>query len=123
MFDITHLLISAAQAQDAAPPVESSTAALMNYLPFIAIFAVFYFLVIQPQQKKLTAQEKMIKALQRGDRVVFAGGVLGKITKIEGDDMIFVEIAQGVEIKMSRNAIQSLEAKPQPVIDTVTDKK
>jgi len=115
MLDLTHLFTSTAMAQDAAVPSESTSSAMMNYLPFILIFAVFYVIVIRPQQKKLADQEKMIKALQRGDRVVTSGGIYGKIAKLEGDDQVHLEIADGVIIKISRSSIQGLEAKPQPV--------
>ena len=116
MFDLTTLLISAARAQDAAPAAPADPmAGLMNYLPFVLIFGVFYFLVIRPQQKKLGEQEKMIKALQRGDRIVMAGGIHGKIAKIEGDEFLMIEVAEGVQIKIDRSSVQGLEAKPQPV--------
>ena len=97
--------------------------ALMGYLPFILIFAIFYFLVIRPQQKKLDEQNKMIKALQRGDRIVTSSGIHGKITKLEGDEQIMVEIADGVQIKMDRSNVQGLEAKTQPVIAAAEDGK
>ena len=127
MFDPTHLFVSAAWAQDATPGTAgNSTPALMGYLPFILIFAIFYFLVIRPQQKKIEEQNKMIKALQRGDRIVTSGGIHGKITRIEGDDQIMVEIAEGVQIKMERGNVQGLEAKTQPLAahgDAKNDKK
>jgi preprotein translocase subunit YajC len=121
MFDLTHLFVSAAFAQDAVPPPADPMAGLMNYVPFVLIFAVFYFLVIRPQQKKLTEQEKMIKALQRGDRVVTSGGIHGKITKLDGDDILMLEIADGVNIKIDRNSVQGLEAKPTPVTVAAND--
>ncbi|MGB9154057.1 MAG: preprotein translocase subunit YajC [Alphaproteobacteria bacterium] len=130
MFDPTQLFISSAwaqgpipQVQDAAPGIMGgSQSALMGYLPFILIFAVFYFLVIRPQQKKFDEQNKMVKALQRGDRVVAVGGIHGKITKLEGDDLLIVEIAEGVQIKIDRTSVQGLEAKTQPVA-AVSDEK
>jgi preprotein translocase subunit YajC len=116
MLDFDHLFVSAALAQDAAPAaVGGPPAALMGYVPFIMIFGVFYFLVIRPQQKKYEEQNKMIKALQRGDRIVFSGGIHGKIAKLEGDDLLMVEIADGVQIKLDRSNVQGLEAKTQPV--------
>jgi preprotein translocase subunit YajC len=128
MFDVAHLIMSSAWAQDAAPATAdtaTSTAAagLMQYLPFILIFGVFYFLVIRPQQKKLEEQNKMIKALQRGDRVITTGGIHGKITRLEGDDQLMVEIAEGVQIKIERGNVQGLEAKTQPVAAVVEEKK
>lgn len=114
MFDFTHLFVPAALAQDAAPVVtEGTQAAMMNYLPFILIFGVFYFLVIRPQQKKLSDQDKMLKALQRGDRVVTSGGIHGKIAKLEGEEHVMLEIAEGVQIKIDRINVTTMESKPQ----------
>lgn len=118
MFDITHLFASPALAQEAAavtPPGGSGTSVVMNFLPLILIFAVFYILIIRPQQKKLDDQAKMIKALQRGDRIITTGGIYGKIVKLEGDDQLIVEIADDVTIKLQRSHVQSLAAKTQPV--------
>ncbi len=113
MFDINSLFVSTAFAQEALPVAadEASQSAMMNYLPFILIFAVFYFLVIRPQQKKLADQEKMIKALQRGDRVVTSGGIHGKIAKIGDEGYLMLEIADGVEIRIDRDNILALENK------------
>lgn len=119
-----NLLISSAFAQDATAAMPGGLPpALMNYAPFVMIFGVFYFIVIRPQQKKIDETTKMIKALQRGDRILLNAGIYGKITKIEGDDILFVEIADGVTVKMDRTAVQGLEAKPQPVATSGTDGK
>ncbi len=115
MLDLTQLFSSPAFAQGAAANApETTQAALTNYLPFVLIFAVFYFLVIRPQQKKFSEQEKMIKALQRGDRVVTSGGIHGKIAKFEGDKQLMLEIAEGVQIKIDRDNVAALESKPEP---------
>ena len=111
MLDLAHLFIGTAMAQDAAPAAGmSSLSSLSNFLPLILIFAVFYILIIRPQQKKMAEQEKMIKALQRGDRIITSGGIYGKITKLE-DDVLTIEIADGVNIKMVRAQVQGLAAK------------
>ena len=125
MLDIAHLFISSALAQTDAPvspPGGSNTSVLMNFLPLILIFGVFYVLVIRPQQKKMDEQTKMVKALQRGDRVVTTGGIYGKITKVDGEENLFIEIADGVEVKIVRSHVQGLAAKTQPVV-TDSDKK
>ncbi len=119
MLDITTLFVRSAFAQDTAPvslPGGSNTSVLMNFLPIILILGVFYVLVIRPQQKKMDEQAKMIKALQRGDRIVTSGGIHGKITRVEGEDNLFVEIADGIEVKVMRSHVQSLAAKTQPAI-------
>ncbi len=114
MFDFSALFISVAMAQDAVPQMaDEAPSAMMSYLPFVLIFGVFYFLVIRPQQKKLADQEKMIKALQRGDRVVTSGGIHGKIAKVEGDTQLMLEIAEGVQIKIDRDNIAARETVPQ----------
>ncbi|MFA5041600.1 MAG: preprotein translocase subunit YajC [Bdellovibrionales bacterium] len=111
MFDFVSLFVSPAMAQDVLPvgTEEATQSAMMNYLPFILIFAVFYFLVIRPQQKKLVEQDKMIKALQRGDRVVTSGGIHGKIAKIADEGHLLLEIAEGVQIKINRDNIMAVE--------------
>ncbi len=121
MFDLSSLFVSAAFAQDAAPSAVTDTqAAMMNYLPFILIFLVFYLLVIRPQHKKLAEQDKMLKALQRSDRVVTSSGIHGKIAKIE-DACLMLEIADGVQIKIDRDSVAALEVKPQPANDAGKD--
>jgi preprotein translocase subunit YajC len=117
MLDLMQILITPAYAQAAAvaPPGGSNTSMVMNFLPIILIFGVFYVLIIRPQQKKMEEQTKMIKSLQRGDRVITSGGIHGKIVKLDGDDNLIVEIADGVQIKMVRSHVSSLAAKTQPV--------
>jgi preprotein translocase subunit YajC len=88
-----------AQASGAAPGGD-----LMTYLPMIAIFAVIYFLMIRPQQKRAKETKAMLQALQKGDEVVTAGGIVGKITKLS-DAYVTVEIAQGVEVTLQKSAI------------------
>src|ERR1700761_4563251 len=103
MLDFTQFFVSSAWAQGAAPAATSSGASAMSsftsFVPLLLIFAVFYFLIIRPQQKKIDDQGKMIKALQKGDRVVTSGGIHGKIIKLDGDDNLIVEIADGVQVK------------------------
>ncbi len=85
---------------------------LFNMLfPMIAIFGIFYFLLIRPQQKKQKDQEAMIKSIQRGDSVVTAGGLHGKVTGVS-DDVITLEIAalkgERVRVKVARPRIESV---------------
>jgi preprotein translocase subunit YajC len=101
------LFISDAWAQAAGAPQQGG---LMSLLPLVAIFVVFYFLLIRPQQKRAKEHKKMTEALSKGDEVITTGGALGKITAV-GDSFVTVEIAQGVEIKVQRSAIQTLMPK------------
>ena len=99
------LLIAPAYAQSApAAPFGSD---LMAFLPMVAIFVVFYFLLIRPQQKKAKEAKTMLEALQKGDEVVTAGGLLGRISKL-GDQYVTVEIAAGTEVTVQRGAISQL---------------
>jgi preprotein translocase subunit YajC len=119
MLDIAHLFAGSALAQtagDTASTPGGSSSVMMSFLPLVLIFLVFYALIIRPQNKKIEAQEKMIKALKRGDRVVTAGGIYGKITKLEGDDVLVVEIADGVQVKVTRSSVSALVAKTEPAV-------
>ena len=73
----------------------------------ILLFVVFYFLLIRPQMKRAKEHKKMVGALAKGDEVVTNGGLLGKITKL-GDDFITVEIAEGLEVNVQKQAVASL---------------
>lgn len=80
---------------------------LMAFLPMILIFVVFYFLLIRPQQKKSKEHRTMLEALQKGDEVVTAGGVVGRVSKLT-DQYAAIEIAPSVEINVQRSAIAQL---------------
>jgi preprotein translocase subunit YajC len=101
------LVIADAHAQSAPAASSPFGGDLMAFLPMIAIFVVFYFLLIRPQQKKAKEARAMLDALQKGDEIVTAGGVLGKISKL-GDQYLTVEIASGIEIMVQRGAVAQL---------------
>jgi preprotein translocase subunit YajC len=86
----------------------------MSFLPLVLIFVVFYFLLIRPQQKKLKEHKGMLEALRRGDRVVTGGGIIGTIVKINADDELVVEIAEGVRVRVLRSTINLVLAKTEP---------
>ena len=98
------MLISNAYAQ---APGGMPGGDLMTFLPMIAIFVVFYFLLIRPQQKRAKETRAMLEALQKGDEVVTAGGLVGKISKLS-DQYASVEIAPNVEINVQRGSIAQL---------------
>ncbi len=77
---------------------------LMSMLPLLLMFAVLYFVMIRPQMKKQKEHRSMIDALAKGDEIVTAGGLLGKVSKI-GDAYLSVELASGVEVQMQRQAV------------------
>ena len=93
-----------AQTAPAAAPggLESS---LMSLLPLVLMFVVLYFIMIRPQMKRQKEHKAMVDALQKGDEVVTAGGVVGKITKV-ADSYVSVEVAAGTEIIVQRAAVQ-----------------
>ena len=80
---------------------------LMTFLPMIAIFVVFYFLLIRPQQKKAKEAKTMLEALQKGDEVVTSGGLLGRIAKLT-DQYATIEVAPNTEITVQRQAVAQL---------------
>jgi preprotein translocase subunit YajC len=85
----------------------SATGGLVGLLPFILIFVIFYFLLIRPQQKRAKETKAMLAALQKGDEVITAGGIVGKISKLN-DQYAAVEISPNVEISVQRGAISQL---------------
>ena len=101
------MLISTAYAQDAA--AGGATGMVMQFAPLILIFVVFYFLLIRPQQKKAKEHRDMLGTLKRGDRIVTAGGIVGKITSVkDGSDEIETEIAPNVRVTVVRGTIASV---------------
>jgi preprotein translocase subunit YajC len=105
------MLISTAYAQGTGLLDQS---ALIQFLPLVLIFIVFYFLLIRPQQKKAKDQRAMLDALRRGDRVVTGGGILGTVSKVVSPEEVEVDIAAGVRVKVLRSTITSVLAKPDP---------
>ncbi|MFM8576330.1 MAG: preprotein translocase subunit YajC [Limnohabitans sp.] len=93
-----------AQTAPAAAAGGDMQSTLMSMLPLLLMFAVLYFVMIRPQMKKQKEHRAMIEALAKGDEVVTAGGLLGKVSKI-GDAYIGVELAAGVEVQLQRNAV------------------
>lgn len=101
------MLISPAHAQDAA--AGSGMALVMRLAPLLLIFAVFYFLLIRPQQKKQREHREMLKALKRGDRVLTSGGIIAQVTRVkEGVDEVEVEIAPNVRVNVLRQTISDI---------------
>ena len=77
---------------------------LMNLMPFVALIAIMYFLLIRPQQKKAKEHRAMLEALKKGDKIVSSGGLHGVITGIS-DDAITMEIAPKIRVKISRGSV------------------
>ena len=89
---------------------------IISFVPIILIFAIMYFLMIRPQQKKVKEHRAMVEALRRGDQVVTAGGLIGKVTKVEdGKSEVEVEIAPNVKVRVVRSTISQVISKTEPV--------
>ena len=97
-------LISSASAQAAGGAQPN---ALMQLLPLVLIFVVFYFLLIRPQQKKAKEHRAMIDAIEKGNEVVTSGGIVGRVSKLN-DQFVTIEVAPGVEMTLQRQAISQL---------------
>ena len=83
-----------------------------QFIPLILIFVIFYFFLIRPQQKKVKEHKLMVQTLKRGDEVITAGGIVGKIERILGDDKVELLISENITIEVVQSTIQSLSKKP-----------
>ncbi|WP_419779996.1 preprotein translocase subunit YajC [Maridesulfovibrio sp.] len=100
--DVAHAMGAAGQQAQGGP-----MGALGSFLPLILMFAIFYFLLIRPQQKKAKEHKAMLDAIQRGDRVLTAGGIYGRVTAVDGDELT-VELAEGLQVKVERSFVSNL---------------
>ena len=95
--------------------MEAATASpspLAGFIPIIAIFLIFYFLVIRPQQKQASEQKKLLAGLKKGDRVLTSGGIYGTVAALKGPDLD-LKIADNVKVMVARSSISRLVVKPQ----------
>jgi preprotein translocase subunit YajC len=97
------MFISNAYAQTAAAP----QAGIMDFLPLIALVAVFYFLVLRPQSKRAKEHKAMVEALQRGDEIITVGGQVGTVSKVF-EEYVGVQLAENVEVTVQKAAIQNV---------------
>jgi preprotein translocase subunit YajC len=105
------MLISTAYAQGTGMFDQNT---LVQFLPLVLIFVVFYFLLIRPQQRKAKDHKAMLDALRRGDRVVTGGGIIGTVARVDSPEEVTVDIADGVRVRVLRSTITSVLAKPDP---------
>ena len=85
--------------------------AFAQFVPLILIFVIMYFLLIRPQQKKAKEHARMVQELRRGDQVITAGGLIGKVSKVKEDNEIEVELATGVKVRVVKTTIAQVVAK------------
>ena len=87
---------------------------LMSIVPIFLILAVFYFLVIRPQNKRLQEHNSMVNGLQKGDKVVTGGGLIAKVRKMVGSDEVILDLAEGVQVRAMRSTIMMMRSKTLP---------
>ena len=97
----------------AGAPAGGDAAVWGNFIPIIAMLAIFYFLLIRPQQKRAKEHKAMISALKRGDEVVTAGGVYGRVTET-GDDYVMLDLGS-TEVKVSRSSVSAVRNQKAPI--------
>jgi len=98
-----------AQAQGAAPTQGGPAQTFSFFLPLLAVFGIFYFLIIRPQQKNAKTHQLMLKNIEKGNQVVTSGGILGKVVGV-ADNILTLEISDNVKIKVERSGIQTVKA-------------
>ncbi|NBX03603.1 MAG: preprotein translocase subunit YajC [Alphaproteobacteria bacterium] len=79
-----------------------------NLMLLAALFAIFYFILLRPQQKRVKAHQELIKSLSKGQKIITTGGLMGTIAKLEGEHVVVVEVAQGVKVRISRAAVSEV---------------
>lgn len=99
------MLISEVWAQSAASAQSAQGIDFMAFMPFVFLIAVFYFILIRPQMKRSKEHKTMLEALQKGDEIVAAGGLVGRVTKID-ENYITMQVADGVEVRVQRPSLQ-----------------
>jgi len=107
------VFISPAFAQAQGAPGLGDFAGMI--LPFALIMAVFWFLLIRPQQRKMREHQEMLKKVTRGDTIVTAGGLIGKVIKVIDDHELQVEIGENIRVRVLRTGISDVRAKGEPV--------
>jgi preprotein translocase subunit YajC len=101
-------------------PGEGAAGGFTAFVPLIIMFVIFYFLLIRPQQKKTKEHREMINSLKKGDRIITSGGIHGRITGAD-TDILTVEIADKVRVKVNRGNVAAMQRPAAPV--TPTSKK
>ena len=105
------MLISPAYAQGTG----GGSDFLIQLVPILLMFVIFYLLLLRPQQQKLKAHRELVANLRRGDTVVTSGGIIGKVTKVRDDNEIEVEIADNTRVRVVKATVSEVRAKGEPV--------
>ncbi|AJY47143.1 preprotein translocase subunit YajC [Martelella endophytica] len=101
-----------AQAAGAGSPMGSGLEMIFLFVPLMAIW---YFLLIRPQRRQAKKRQETLSAIRRGDQVVTAGGIVGKVTKVVDDNELEVEIAEGIRTRIMRSYVSEVRVKGEPV--------
>ena len=94
---------------------------IMSLFLMVAIFAIFYFLLIRPQQKKAKQHRQMVDDLRRGDKIVTGGGFVGTVARVIDDRYIAVDLADNVRVRCMRATISDVLARTEPITDDLSD--
>ena len=91
-----------------APEISTNTMMIDNLMLLASLFFIFYFMLILPQKKRIKAQKELMKSLTKGQKVMTTGGLLGVISKLESDHVVVLEVAQGVKVRVARDAVSQV---------------
>ncbi|SHM71402.1 preprotein translocase subunit YajC [Roseibium suaedae] len=105
------MFITPAFAQTGAP---FDVGMIGQFLPFILIFVIMYFLIIRPQRQRMKQHQALIAGLRRGDKIVTSGGLIGKVSKVVDDGELEVELSEGVKVRIVRSMVQEVRSKSEP---------
>ncbi|MCK4946288.1 MAG: preprotein translocase subunit YajC [Alphaproteobacteria bacterium] len=117
------MFISPAFAEATTETVAEGGSMLLSMVPILLILAVFYFMVIRPQNKRLQEHRRMVGGLQKGDKVVTGGGLIATVRRTVGSDEVILDIAEGVQIHALRSTIMMMRSKSLPSEKKVTSEK
>jgi len=84
---------------------------ILQFAPLLLIFVIFYFLLIRPQQQRVKTHQTMVESVRRGDTVVTAGGIVGKVAKVKDDGELMVEIADNVQVRVLKSTLTEVRSK------------
>jgi preprotein translocase subunit YajC len=90
---------------------------IVQFAPIAVIFAIMYFLILRPQQRRAREQKALVRGARRGDVVVTSGGLIGKVTKATDENEVELEIAPNVRVRLARSGIADVKSKGEPVKD------
>ncbi|MCT7375342.1 preprotein translocase subunit YajC [Chelativorans salis] len=105
-----------AQAGAGAPDI------FVSILPFVLIFVIMYFLIIRPQRQQMKKRNEMLAAVRRGDTVVTGGGLVGKVTKVIGDNELEVDLGGGTKVTAVRSMLADVRVKGEPAVEKTAKK-